>query len=70
MARIAGVNIPQNKVVKAALTYIHGIGDKTANDICNELKIDSSNSYSCNGTAGNGNGTAPVTVTTNNARWN
>ena len=40
MARIAGVNIPQNKVVKAALTYIHGIGDKTANDICNELKID------------------------------
>ena len=40
MARIAGVNIPQNKVVKTALTYIHGIGDKTANDICNELKID------------------------------
>ena len=40
MARIAGVNIPQNKVVKSALTYIHGIGDKTANDICNELKID------------------------------
>ena len=40
MPRIAGVNIPQNKVVKAALTYIHGIGDKTANDICNELKID------------------------------
>jgi len=38
MARIAGVNIPQNKVVKTALTYIHGIGDKTANDICNELK--------------------------------
>ena len=40
MARIAGVNIPQNKVVKTALTYIHGIGDKTANDICTELKID------------------------------
>ena len=40
MARIAGVNIPQNKVVKTALTYIHGIGDKIANDICNELKID------------------------------
>ncbi len=39
MARIAGVNIPQNKVVKTALTYIHGIGDKTANDICTELKI-------------------------------
>jgi len=26
MARIAGVNIPQNKVVHVALTYIHGIG--------------------------------------------
>jgi len=33
MARIAGVNIPQNKVVKTALTYIHGIGDKTANKL-------------------------------------
>ena len=28
MARIAGVNIPQNKVVHVALTYIHGIGEK------------------------------------------
>ena len=26
MARIAGVNIPQNKVVHVALTYIHGVG--------------------------------------------
>ena len=26
MARIAGINIPQNKVVSVALTYIHGIG--------------------------------------------
>ena len=26
MARIAGINIPQNKVVSIALTYIHGIG--------------------------------------------
>ena len=39
MARIAGVNIPQNKVVKTALTYIHGIGDKTANDICNNNSL-------------------------------
>jgi small subunit ribosomal protein S13 len=38
MARIAGVNIPQNKVVKTALTYIHGIGDKIANDICIRIK--------------------------------
>ena len=27
MARIAGVNIPTNKRVVIALTYIHGIGD-------------------------------------------
>ena len=27
MARIAGVNIPQDKVVHTALTYIHGIGN-------------------------------------------
>ena len=39
MARIAGVNIPQNKVVHVALTYIHGIGKKISNDICNELEI-------------------------------
>ena len=26
MARIAGINIPQNKIVSIALTYIHGIG--------------------------------------------
>ena len=28
MARIAGVNIPQNKVVHVALTYIYGVGKK------------------------------------------
>ena len=39
MARIAGVNIPQNKVVHVALTYIHGIGKKFSNDICNKLEI-------------------------------
>ena len=31
MARIAGINIPQNKVVHVALTYIHGIGKKFSN---------------------------------------
>ena len=30
MARIAGINIPQNKVVSIALTYIHGIGLHTS----------------------------------------
>jgi small subunit ribosomal protein S13 len=39
MARIAGVNIPQNKVVYVALTYIHGIGYKYSNDICSNLSI-------------------------------
>ena len=39
MARIAGVNIPQNKVVHVALTYIHGIGQKFSNDICTKLNI-------------------------------
>ena len=39
MARIAGVNIPQNKVVHVALTYIHGVGKKYSNDICNKLNI-------------------------------
>tara|TARA_B110000438_G_scaffold275872_1_gene297163 strand:+ start:173 stop:556 length:384 start_codon:yes stop_codon:yes gene_type:complete len=39
MARIAGVNIPQNKVVHVALTYIHGIGDKYSSEICKKLSI-------------------------------
>lgn len=39
MARIAGVNIPTNKRVVIALTYIHGIGDKFAREICEEVKI-------------------------------
>ena len=39
MARIAGVNIPQNKVLHVALTYIHGIGQKFSNDICSKLNI-------------------------------
>ncbi|MBM5786447.1 MAG: 30S ribosomal protein S13 [Pelagibacterales bacterium] len=40
MARIAGVNIPQNKVLKTALTYIHGIGNTTAGLICEKLNLD------------------------------
>ena len=42
MARIAGVNIPQNKLVKIGLTYIYGIGDKFSSDICKSLSIPSS----------------------------
>lgn len=39
MARIAGVNIPTNKRVLIALTYIHGIGRAKAVEICQKLGI-------------------------------
>ena len=42
MARIAGVNIPQNKLVHIGLTYIFGIGDKFSNQICSALEIQKS----------------------------
>lgn len=37
MARIAGVNIPTNKRVEIALTYIFGIGRTKAKDICEKV---------------------------------
>ena len=40
MARIAGVNIPENNHVEISLTHIFGIGRKTAQNICTELKIE------------------------------
>ena len=39
MARIAGINIPQNKLVHTGLTYIYGIGDKFSYKICKDLEI-------------------------------
>jgi len=39
MARIAGVNIPTNKRVVIALTYIHGIGPAKAKQITDKLNI-------------------------------
>ena len=39
MARIAGVNIPTNKIVLVGLTYIYGIGDKFSQKICKDLEI-------------------------------
>lgn len=42
MARISGVNIPSNKRVCVALTYIHGIGRVCADHICEALNIDTS----------------------------
>ena len=39
MARIAGVNIPQNKLVHVGLTYIYGVGIKFSHQICKDLSI-------------------------------
>ncbi len=39
MARIAGVNIPDNKRVQISLRYIYGIGPKNAAEICEKLGI-------------------------------
>lgn len=41
MARIAGVNIPTQKRVVIALTYIHGIGRTKAREICDRVAIPS-----------------------------
>lgn len=40
MARIRGVNIPDNKKLFIALTYIYGIGKYLSNKICSTLSID------------------------------
>ena len=39
MARIAGINIPTQKRVEIALTYIFGIGRTTASQLCQKLGI-------------------------------
>ena len=40
MARIAGVDLPKNKNIDTALTYIYGIGRATSIKILNQLKVD------------------------------
>jgi small subunit ribosomal protein S13 len=40
MARIAGVDLPRNKRVEVALTYIYGIGDSTARSILSSTGVD------------------------------
>lgn len=40
MARIAGVDLPKNKRTEIALTYIYGVGRKTAVKICEDLNVD------------------------------
>ncbi|MAV83499.1 MAG: 30S ribosomal protein S13 [Gammaproteobacteria bacterium] len=39
MARVGGINIPDNKHVDVSLTHIFGVGRKTAQEICIKLKI-------------------------------
>jgi small subunit ribosomal protein S13 len=40
MARIAGVDLPRNKQIGTALTYIYGVGNTTARRICERADID------------------------------
>jgi small subunit ribosomal protein S13 len=40
MPRLIGVDIPNNKRLEIALTYIFGVGRTTANKICDELKLE------------------------------
>ena len=39
MARVGGINIPDNKHIDVSLTHIYGIGRKTAQNICDKLSI-------------------------------
>ena len=40
MARIAGIDLPRNKRIEIALTYIHGIGRTSAREICEKAEIE------------------------------
>ena len=40
MARVAGINIPDNKHAEISLTYVYGIGKTRAQDICGAIGID------------------------------
>jgi small subunit ribosomal protein S13 len=40
LARIAGVNLPREKRLEIALTYIYGIGQSTARKVCGDLELD------------------------------
>lgn len=40
MARIAGIDLPRNKIVEIALTYIHGIGRSAARKLLAQAQVD------------------------------
>jgi small subunit ribosomal protein S13 len=42
LARIAGIDLPRNKRIEIALTYIYGIGHSTAGRVLQEAKVDPS----------------------------
>jgi len=42
MARIAGIDLPRNKRIEIALTYIYGIGRSVSREICQKAEIDGS----------------------------
>jgi small subunit ribosomal protein S13 len=44
MARIAGIDLPRNKRIEVALTYIYGIGRSSARDICRKAEIEADTS--------------------------
>ena len=39
MARVAGIDLPREKRLEIALTYVYGIGKPTAQKICDELTL-------------------------------
>ena len=46
MARVAGINIPDNKHAEVSLTYVYGIGKTRAKNICLKTGIDPSTKIS------------------------
>jgi small subunit ribosomal protein S13 len=40
MARIAGVNLPLNKRIEVGLTYVHGVGRSTSNELLEKAGVD------------------------------
>ena len=46
MARVAGINIPDNKHAEISLTYVYGIGKTRAQSICSSIGVDPSTKIS------------------------
>ena len=59
MARIAGINIPDNKHAEVSLTYIFGVGRSSARRMCDAVGVNPEQSGSAN---------SPRTISTGCAR--